>query len=95
MRLYARFGKRLLDLTLAIPALIVGTPVIGIVALLVRIKLGSPVIFRQRRPGLHEKPFTILKFRTMLNEQDRDGKPLTEMERHTTFGRLSAADEPG
>lgn len=88
MRLYARFGKRLLDLTLAIPALVVGTPVIGVVALLVRVKLGSPVIFRQRRPGLHEKPFTILKFRTMLNEEDRDGKPLTEMERHTSFGRI-------
>ena len=88
MRLYPRFGKRLIDLTLAIPALIVGSPVIAIVAVLVRIKLGSPVIFRQRRPGWHEKPFTILKFRTMLNEQDRDGKPLTEMERHTSFGRL-------
>jgi sugar transferase EpsL len=87
MRLYPRFGKRLLDITLSVPALIVGAPVIAIVAVLVRIKLGSPVIFRQQRPGLHERPFTILKFRTMLNEQDRDGQPLTEMERHTSFGR--------
>ena len=87
MDLYKRIGKRLLDLFLAVPALIVGAPVLGIVALLVRVKLGSPVIFRQRRPGLHEKPFTILKFRSMLPEVDGDGNHLTEIERHTSFGR--------
>jgi sugar transferase EpsL len=87
MRLYARFGKRLLDLTLAVPALVVGFPVIALVALVVRIKLGSPVIFRQMRPGLHEKPFTMFKFRSMLPEVDGDGNQLGEMERHTSFGR--------
>jgi sugar transferase EpsL len=87
MGLYRRFGKRLLDLTLALPAVIVGAPVIAIVAVVVRIKHGSPVVFRQRRPGLHERPFTMYKFRTMLGETDADGKPLTEMERHTSFGR--------
>lgn len=87
MKIYARFGKRLLDLILAVPALVIGAPVLGIVAVLVRVKLGSPVIFRQQRPGLHEKPFTILKFRSMLPEVDGDGNHLTEMERHTSFGR--------
>jgi lipopolysaccharide/colanic/teichoic acid biosynthesis glycosyltransferase len=87
MRLYPRFGKRLLDLTLAIPALIVGAPVFGFVALLVRIRLGSPVIFRQERPGLHERPFTLHKFRSMLDAYDADGNPRTELERHTSLGR--------
>jgi sugar transferase EpsL len=87
MNLYERYGKRLLDLTLAVPALIVGSPVIAIVAVLVRIRLGSPVIFRQLRPGLRERPFTMYKFRSMLPEVDGDGNHLTEMERHTSFGR--------
>jgi sugar transferase EpsL len=87
MRLYARFGKRLLDLTLAIPTMIVGAPVFLLVAVLVRIKLGSPVIFRQERPGWHERPFTMVKFRSMLDERDADGNQRTEMERHTSFGR--------
>jgi lipopolysaccharide/colanic/teichoic acid biosynthesis glycosyltransferase len=81
-------GKRLLDLSLAIPAVIVGAPVFVLVAILVRVKLGAPVLFRQERPGYHERPFTIYKFRSMTNARDADGKLLPEMERHTRFGRL-------
>jgi len=65
----------------AVPAIIVGSPVIEIVAVLVRIKLGSPVIFSQVRPGRNEKPFTIYKFRSMLDEYTADGRQLTQTER--------------
>ena len=88
MNLYRRFGKRLLDLVIAVPAVIVGSPVIAIVAILVRVKLGSPIIFAQVRPGLNEKPFTIYKFRSMLDEFDADGNKRTQTERLTKFGRL-------
>jgi lipopolysaccharide/colanic/teichoic acid biosynthesis glycosyltransferase len=88
MNLYRAFGKRLLDLVIAVPAVIVGSPVIVIVAVLVRIKLGSPVIFSQVRPGRNEKPFTIYKFRSMLDEYTSDGRQLTQTERLTKFGRL-------
>jgi lipopolysaccharide/colanic/teichoic acid biosynthesis glycosyltransferase len=88
MHPYQRIGKRLLDLSLAVPAVIVGAPVFGLVAVLVRLKLGSPVLFRQVRPGLQERPFTIYKFRSMTDARDADGKLLPEMDRHTRFGRL-------
>ena len=91
MRLYRAFGKRLLDLVIAVPAVIVGSPLFVIVAILVRIKLGSPVIFSQRRPGRNEKPFTIYKFRSMLDEYDAQGKQLTQTERMTPFGRMLRA----
>ena len=88
MNLYRAFGKRLLDLVIAIPAVIIGSPVFVIVAVLVRIKLGSPVVFSQVRPGRNEKPFTIYKFRSMLDEYTSDGRQLTQTERLTKFGRL-------
>jgi lipopolysaccharide/colanic/teichoic acid biosynthesis glycosyltransferase len=88
MNFYRAFGKRLLDLVIAVPAVIVGSPLFVIVAILVRIKLGSPVIFSQRRPGRNEKPFTIYKFRSMLDEYTSDGRQLTQTERLTKFGRL-------
>jgi len=88
MRPYQTVGKRLLDLALAVPAVVVGAPVFILVAVLVRLKLGQPVLFRQVRPGLHERPFTIYKFRSMTDARDADGKLLPEMERHTRFGRL-------
>ena len=88
MNLYRAFGKRLLDLVIAVPAVIVGSPLFVIVAVLVRIKLGSPVIFSQVRPGRNEKPFTIYKFRSMLDEYTSDGRQLTQTERLTKFGRL-------
>ncbi len=68
--LYARYGKHLFDLVLTIPGIIVISPLLAMIALLVRVKLGSPVLFRQERPGLDGKPFTIYKFRTMTDERD-------------------------
>jgi sugar transferase EpsL len=88
MHPYPTLGKRLLDLALAVPAVIVGAPVFILVAVLVRIKLGSPVLFRQVRPGRHERPFTIYKFRSMTDARGADGELLPEMDRHTRFGRL-------
>ena len=80
--------KRLFDLLVTIPALLIFWPVLLIIALLVHFKLGSPVLFRQTRPGLGGKPFEIIKFRTMRDAVDPDGKPLPDCERLTSFGRL-------
>jgi sugar transferase EpsL len=94
--IYRRFGKRALDLLLVIPALVVLCPVLGGLALLVRLKLGSPVLFCQRRPGLHGKPFTLFKFRTMTDARDSAGNLLPDAERLTGFGkflRASSLDE--
>ncbi len=85
--MYRYFGKRLLDLVLVIPALILLAPVLACVALLVRLRLGSPVLFRQERPGIHGKPFTIMKFRTMTDARDDAGKLLPDDQRLTRFGR--------
>jgi len=75
-------AKRLLDLALAVPGLILLSPLLAAVALAVRLKLGPGVLFRQERPGLHGRPFTILKFRTMLHG------PGTDAQRLTAFGRF-------
>lgn len=85
---YRSHGKRILDLTLTIPALIVLAPLMGAIALLVRWKLGSPVLFRQMRPGLHAQPFALIKFRTMLDIRDADGNLLPDADRLTRLGRL-------
>ncbi len=87
-RMYRRYGKRLLDLVIVIPALIILAPVMAIIALLVRIKLGPGVIFRQLRPGLHGRPFTMLKFRTMTDARDPQGRLLPDEQRLTPFGRF-------
>ncbi|MGD0280522.1 MAG: sugar transferase [Smithella sp.] len=84
-------GKRIFDLLLTIPALIVLSPIIAIAALLVRFQLGSPVLFKQTRPGLHEKPFIIFKFRTMTNARGIDGELLPDEKRLTSFGRFLRA----
>ncbi|MAT42091.1 MAG: sugar transferase [Anaerolineaceae bacterium] len=76
------------DLLITIPGFILSLPVLGIVALFVRIKLGSPVIFQQERPGLNGKIFTLRKFRTMKNAFDEDGQPLPDDQRLTKFGRM-------
>lgn len=81
-------GKRFFDLIFTVPGLIILSPLLIAVALLVRWKLGSPVFFHQRRPGLHGKPFTLIKFRTMANTRDADGKLLPDSERLTRFGRF-------
>lgn len=83
-----RASKRLFDLAVAIPALALLLPLLGMVALLVAVKLGTPVLFRQVRPGLHGRPFTILKFRTMTDARDTDGRLLPDAERLTRFGRF-------
>lgn len=86
--MYRRYGKRFLDLVIVIPALIVLAPVMAIIALLIRIKLGPGVFFRQQRPGLHGKPFTMLKFRTMTDARDAQGNLLPDDQRLTPFGRF-------
>lgn len=86
--MYRRFGKRVLDLAVAIPALLLLSPVMLVVALLVRSKLGSPILFCQTRPGLGSKPFALLKFRTMTDTRDAQGNLLPDAERLTRLGRL-------
>ena len=87
-RIYQRFFKRPLDFTLASLAMLLLSPVFLIIAVLVKIKLGSPVIFKQQRPGLNENIFTMYKFRTMTNEKDTRGKLLPDSKRLTTFGKI-------
>lgn len=83
-----RLGKRLFDLLAAtLGAILFLLPGL-IVALLVRIKLGHPIFFRQQRPGYKGRPFHLYKFRTMLDRSGPDGKPLPDSERLTSFGRF-------
>lgn len=86
--MYAKYIKRILDFVLSLVALIVLSPVLLIVAILVRVKLGSPVIFKQQRPGKNEKIFTLYKFRTMTDKKDENGNLLPDSERLTKFGKL-------
>lgn len=91
--LYLVFFKRFFDVVLSALALIVLSPLLGIVALLVRIKLKPPVLFRQVRPGRkdasgQEKLFTLYKFRSMTNERDENGKLLPDKDRMTRFGQM-------
>ena len=72
--MYQKFIKRVLDIMVSLTALIVLSPVLLIVAVLVRTKLGSPVIFHQDRPGYHEKVFRLCKFRTMTDARDESGE---------------------
>lgn len=80
--------KRLFDLLVSLSLLIILSSVMTIVAILVRIKLGSPVFFRQQRPGLNGKPFYVYKFRTMKDERDSNGELLPDHIRLTSFGRF-------
>lgn len=80
-------SKRLFDLIAVGVGMIFALPVMGVVALLVRLKLGRPVLFRQQRPGLNGEIFTLCKFRTMRDAVDREGKALPDAERLTPFGR--------
>ena len=86
--MYRACIKRALDILLSSAALIVLSPLIGVLALLVRIKLGSPVLFRQVRPGKDEKLFRIYKFRTMTDGKDERGELLPDTERLPHFGRV-------
>jgi lipopolysaccharide/colanic/teichoic acid biosynthesis glycosyltransferase len=80
-------AKRLFDLLLVIAAAPVWAPVLGFVALLVQVRLGAPVFFRQRRPGLRGETFELIKFRSMLDARDAEGRPLPDAARMTSFGR--------
>ena len=86
--IYCRYIKRLLDILLSGCALVILLPVLLVVAILVRTKLGSPVIFCQERPGKDEKIFRMYKFRSMTDERDEDGNLLPDEVRLTKFGRL-------
>lgn len=85
---YEKYIKRPQDMLCALLALIVLSPILLITAFLVRVKLGSPVIFKQERPGLNGKIFTLYKFRTMTDERDSEGNLLPDEERLTKFGKL-------
>ena len=97
--LYERFFKRPFDFFVSLIALILLSPVLLIIAILVRVKLGHPVIFKQKRPGLNEKIFTLYKFRTMTDKKDANGELLPDSERLTKFGKflraLSIDELPG
>ncbi|WP_316346912.1 sugar transferase [Desulfuromonas acetoxidans] len=83
--------KRIVDVFISLSALFVFSPLLLVLILLIKNKLGSPVFFRQRRPGLHGKPFEMIKFRTMLDAVDEAGNPLLDSQRMTSFGRLLRA----
>lgn len=86
--MYAKYIKRILDLLLSLMALIVLMPLMIIIGVLVRINLGSPIIFKQKRPGKNEKIFTLYKFRTMTDKRDIDGNLLPDEYRLTKFGKM-------
>ena len=86
--MYAKYIKRMLDFILSLIALIVSSPLMIIIGILVRIKLGKPVIFKQKRPGKNEKIFTLYKFRTMTDEKDEQGNLLADEKRLTKFGKF-------
>lgn len=95
-KVYEKFIKRLLDIILSFFAIIIFSPILIIVAILVRIKLGSPVIFTQNRPGKNGKIFKLYKFRTMKDLKDENGEWLPDSERLTDFGkrlRATSLDE--
>ena len=80
--------KRLLDVTIASAVLVAAAPVLAAVALSIRLTMGRPVLFRQLRPGYKERPFMLVKFRTMRNALGPDGRPLPDAQRLTRLGRL-------
>jgi sugar transferase EpsL len=88
LEMYHDFGKRILDLILVIPALVLLSPLMALIGLLVCLSLGSPILFQQKRPGLGGRPFTIYKFRTMANAYDAQGEPLPDAQRLTMFGKF-------
>ena len=95
-KMYDRVIKRILDIIISLAVILVLSPVYLITALLVRVKLGSPVLFSQLRPGYHEKIFRMYKFRSMTDEKDENGKLLPDEVRLTPFGaklRSTSLDE--
>lgn len=86
--MYKKCIKRLLDIIMSLLGLIILSPIFLIVAILVKIKLGSPIIFSQDRPGKNEKIFKLYKFRSMTNQKDENGNLLPESQRLTKFGKI-------
>lgn len=80
--------KRLFDISSSITLLLLLLPIFLTVSILINRKLGSPIFFHQKRPGLHRDPFKMIKFRTMLDVEDKNGKPLPDEQRLTPFGNL-------
>lgn len=94
--IYKRFIKRPMDFCLSLVAIIVLSPVFFVLVLMIRKKLGSPVLFKQKRPGLNENTFTLYKFRTMTDQRDENGELLPDEQRLTKFGnflRSTSLDE--
>lgn len=89
--MYAKYIKRPMDFILSLIALICLSPIMAVVAILVRVKLGSPVLFAQERPGKNEKIFKMYKFRTMTDERDENGVLLPDEVRLTRFGKMLRA----
>lgn len=89
--IYTLFVKRVLDIVLALVAIICLSPVLLVVAILVKIKHGSPVLFKQERAGMNEKLFMMYKFRSMTDERDDNGKLLPDEKRLTKFGKILRA----
>lgn len=85
---YRTYVKRPLDIIISLISIVVLSPLLLLIALLVKIKLGSPILFKQKRPGLNEKIFTLYKFRTMTNKKDENGELLPDKERLTSLGKL-------
>lgn len=88
MSFYRKYGKRIFDLCVTIPACVVLCPVMGVTAVLVAAKLGRPVLFTQQRPGYQEKIFKMYKFRSMTDERDENGELLPDEVRLTSFGQI-------
>ncbi len=85
-----------MDLAISCAAILLLLPVIAVIGLIVRLRIGNPILFRQQRPGLYKEPFLIYKFRTMINRKDEKGEPLPDAERLTRFGaflRSTSLDE--
>ncbi len=96
MSFYRKYGKRIFDLCLTVPAFVVLSPVMLVTAGLVAVKLGRPVLFTQERPGYKEKIFRMYKFRTMTDARNANGELLSDEERLTPFGeklRSTSLDE--
>lgn len=83
-----KYIKRILDIISSLLAIIILSPLLAVTAVLVKTKLGSPVLFRQERPGKNEKIFTLMKFRTMTDERDENGELLPDEVRLTKFGKF-------
>lgn len=94
--LYSRFFKRALDFSMALAMIVALSPIYLLLYVLIRLNMGSPTVFRQKRPGLNEKIFTVMKFRSMNSKRGEDGKLLPDEQRITTLGkflRKSSLDE--